>query len=122
MARRYTRKEGFYKVEAGRYVWKIGHGYTAIIQKQIGVSRCWSVSIVNQDNVPVTTDAGAMCVMNTTDKAGAEVWANARAREITYETYNMLGERNADGTRKTFRMPITTPYFCDPSSETYHSM
>lgn len=119
--RTYRRREGFYCVAAGDYAWNIGHGYTGRLIK-IGRTGWAGYITQGEDETIAKTDAGVPCSMLTTTKAAAELWVQARAREITYETHNMLGTKNADGSHKTFRLPITTPHCCDPSTETYHCM
>lgn len=41
----------------------------------------------------------------------------AAAGKINYETHNMLNKASGP-----IFLPITTPYYCDPSSEAYHCM
>jgi len=118
---------------------KVGNGnfrisfvhYTGRVQRKLNPAKgepiytCYIERLVAEDDQGNTTKLEVPEIVFQTDAWKIEdgkSFVMAAARNFTYLTYNMLNRFNEDGTKRLFPMPITTEYFCDPSSEAYHCM
>lgn len=101
----------FKKERAGRYVWNIGYGFKAAVSQL--TSGKWEANLIGPQGMkPVV---GGECHPTFATKRAAEQALKVAAGNVTVKQTNLMSQ-------KEFDMSITTPWCCNPASETYWSM